>query len=278
MNLKIREHDFGWGKRTYLMGILNVTPDSFSDGGEFNNIESALSQARSMLEHGVDIVDIGGQSTRPGAKEIPIQEELDRVIPIIKALRQASSVPISIDTTRANVASTAIAAGADIVNDISGATSDAEMLSTVARLQVPIILMHMRGTPQTMQQMTEYEDLIGEIYRFFESQIAKAIAIGIQCDRIIIDPGIGFAKNQQQNIELLKRIKEFCNLEVPILIGTSRKSFIGHLLNKNSPKDRVWGTAATCCAAIANGADILRVHDVAEMSDVIKVADAIWRD
>ena len=278
MNLKIREHDFGWGKRTYLMGILNVTPDSFSDGGEFNNIESALSQARSMLEHGVDIVDIGGQSTRPGAKEIPIQEELDRVIPIIKALRQASSVPISIDTTRANVASTAIAAGADIVNDISGAPSDAEMLSTVARLQVPIILMHMRGTPQTMQQMTEYEDLIGEIYRFFESQIAKAIAIGIQRDRIIIDPGIGFAKNQQQNIELLKRIKEFCNLEVPILIGTSRKSFIGHLLNKNSPKDRVWGTAATCCAAIANGADILRVHDVAEMSDVIKVADAIWRN
>jgi dihydropteroate synthase len=278
MNFKIREHDFDWGKRTYLMGILNITPDSFSDGGEFNKIESALSQAKSMLEHEVDIIDIGGQSARPGAKEISVREELDRVIPVIKALRQESSVPISIDTTRANVASEAIIAGADIVNDISGATFDAEMLSTVAQLQVPIILMHMRGNPETMQQMTEYEDLIGEIYRFFESQIAKAIALGIQRDRIIIDPGIGFAKNYQQNIELLKRTQEFCSLEVPILIGTSRKSFIGHILNKNNPKDRVWGTAATCCAAIANGADILRVHDVAEMSDVIKVADGIWRN
>jgi dihydropteroate synthase len=278
MNLTIREHHFNWGKKTYLMGILNVTPDSFSDGGEFNNIESALSQARFMLENGVDIIDIGGQSTRPGAKEISVEEELDRVIPVIKALRQESSLPISIDTTRANVASAAIAAGADIVNDISGATFDLEMLSTVARLQVPIILMHMRGTPETMQQMTEYKDLIGEIYQFFETQIAKAIATGIQRDRLIIDPGIGFAKNYQQNIELLKRTKEFCSLKVPILIGTSRKSFIGRLLNRNNPKDRVWGTAATCCAAIANGADILRVHDVAEMSDVIKMADAIWRD
>jgi dihydropteroate synthase len=277
MNLQIREHHFDWGKRTYLMGILNVTPDSFSDGGEFNNIESALSQARFMLENGVDIIDIGGQSARPGAKEISVEEELDRVIPVIKALRQESSCPVSIDTTRANVARAAIAEGADIVNDISGATFDSEMLSTVARSQVPIILMHMRGTPQTMQQMNEYDDLIGDIYKFFESQIAKAIALGIQRDRLIIDPGIGFAKNYQQNIELLKHTKEFCSLEVPILIGTSRKSFIGRLLNKNNPKDRVWGTAATCCAAIANGADILRVHDVAEMFDVIKMADAIWR-
>jgi dihydropteroate synthase len=278
MNLKIREYNFDWGKRTYLMGILNVTPDSFSDGGEFDNIESALSQAKFMMKHGVDIIDIGGQSARPGAREISIREELDRVIPVIKALRQESSFPVSIDTTRANVANAAIEAGADIVNDISGATFDVEMLPTVARLQVPIILMHMRGTSETMQQMTEYEDLIGEIYQFFKTQIAKAIALGVQCDRLIIDPGIGFAKDGQQNIELLKRTKEFCSLEAPILIGTSRKSFIGRILNKDNPKDRVWGTAATCCAAIANGADILRVHDVAEMFDVIKMADAIWRN
>ncbi|MGL5875094.1 MAG: dihydropteroate synthase [Xenococcaceae cyanobacterium] len=278
MTLKIKQHIFDWGKRTYLMGILNVTPDSFSDGGEFNKIESALSQARQMLNNGVDFIDIGGQSTRPGAEQISLEEELNRVIPVIQALRQESSIPISIDTTRANVASAAIAAGADLVNDISGATFDSNMLSVVAKLEVPIILMHLRGTPQTMQQLTDYEDLVGEISQFFASRIEFAIAAGIKRDRIIIDPGIGFAKNCQQNLELLKRTKEFQKLGVPILIGTSRKSFIGHLLNKSNPKERVWGTAATCCAAIASGADILRVHDVKEMYDVCRVADAIWRD
>ncbi|MGL5881545.1 MAG: dihydropteroate synthase [Xenococcaceae cyanobacterium] len=278
MTLKIKQHIFDWGKRTYLMGILNVTPDSFSDGGEFNKIESALSQARQMLNNGVDFIDIGGQSTRPGAEQISLEEELNRVIPVIQALRQESSIPISIDTTRANVASAAIAAGADLVNDISGATFDSNMLSVVAKLEVPIILMHLRGTPQTMQQLTDYEDLVGEISQFFASRIEFAIAAGIKRDRIIIDPGIGFAKNCQQNLELLKRTKEFQKLGVPILIGTSRKSFIGHLLNKSNPKERVWGTAATCCAAIASGADILRVHDVKEMYDVCRVADAIWRN
>lgn len=278
MSLKIRQQVFDWGKRTYLMGILNVTPDSFSDGGEFNKIESALSQARQMLNNGVDLIDIGGQSTRPGAEQILEDEELNRVIPVIQALRQESSIPISIDTTRANVASAAIAAGADLVNDISGASFDSNMLSVVAKLEVPIILMHLRGTPQTMQQLTDYKDLVAEISQFFASRIEFAIAAGIKRDRIIIDPGIGFAKNYQQNIELLKRIKEFKKLGVPILIGTSRKSFIGHLLNKSNPKERVWGTAATCCAAIANGADILRVHDVKEMYDVCRVADAIWRN
>jgi dihydropteroate synthase len=278
MSLKIREHSFDWGKRTYLMGILNVTPDSFSDGGEFNKIESALSQAKMMLNNGVDIIDIGGQSARPGATEISTEEELNRVIPVIKALRQESSIPISIDTTRAYVANAAIEVGADLVNDISGATFDPEMLPVVARLEVPIILMHIRGTPQTMQKLTDYQDLIGEISQFFEDRISEAIAAGIKRDRLIIDPGIGFAKNYQQNLELLRRTGEFRNLGVPILIGTSRKSFIGHLLDRSNPKDRVWGTAATCCAAIAAGADILRVHDFAQMYDVCRVADAIWRD
>jgi dihydropteroate synthase len=276
-SLKIREHVFNWGQRTYLMGILNVTPDSFSDGGEFNQIEAALSQARKMLANGVDLIDIGGQSTRPGAAQISWEEELERVIPIIKALRQESSIPISIDTTRAKVASAAITAGADLVNDISGATFDSQMLSVVARLEVPIILMHIRGTPETMQKMTDYQDLVGEIARFFQSRIEAAIATGISPDRLIIDPGIGFAKNYQQNIELLKRSNEFRYLGVPILIGTSRKSFIGRILDRDNPQERVWGTAATCCAAIAAGADLLRVHDVAQMYDVCRVADAIWR-
>jgi dihydropteroate synthase len=275
--LVIRDRSFTWGQKTYLMGILNVTPDSFSDGGKFNNVESALAQAKYMIEKGADIIDLGGQSTRPGAEQISLEVELERTIPVIENIRKITSRPISIDTTRAKVAQAAVKAGADIVNDISGATFDSEMLSTVAELKVPIILMHIRGTPKTMQQLTEYRDLVTEIYQFFEQQIEKAIALGIAKSHLIIDPGIGFAKNYQQNIELLQRLFEFSHLGVPILVGTSRKSFIGHILEKNAPQERIWGTAATCCAAIAAGVDLLRVHDVAEMYDVCRVADAIWR-
>jgi dihydropteroate synthase len=275
--LIIRKYSFIWGKKTYLMGILNVTPDSFSDGGKFNTLESALAQAQCMIEQGADIIDIGGQSTRPGAEQISLEEELNRVIPIIKKLRSNTSIPISIDTTRAAVAEAAIKAGADIVNDISGGTFDSQMLPVVAQLQVPIILMHIRGTPQTMQQLTDYQDLIREIYQFLEGQIKKAIALGVDKSHLIVDPGIGFAKNYQQNIELIQRLSEFHSLGVPLLVGLSRKSFIGHLLNKPNPQERVWGTAAACCGAIAFGADILRVHDVEPMYDVCKVADAIWR-
>jgi dihydropteroate synthase len=277
MNLTIREHTFYWGKRTYLMGILNVTPDSFSDGGEFDNLETALGQAQRLIEEGADIIDIGGQSTRPGAEQIAFEEELNRVIPVIKALRKETSIPISIDTTRASVARAAVDAGADIVNDISGGTYDSEMFPVVARLGVPFIMMHIRGTPQTMQQLTDYQDLIAEILQFFEQQIDRAVKVGIERSRIIIDPGIGFAKNYSQNLELLRRTSEFKALGLPILVGASRKSFIGRILNQNDPKMRVWGTAAACCAAIAGSADILRVHDVAQISDVCKVADAIWR-
>jgi dihydropteroate synthase len=275
--LIIREYSFIWGKQTYLMGILNVTPDSFSDGGKFNTLESALSQAKYMIEQGADIIDIGGQSTRPGAEQISLEEELNRVIPVIEKLRSNTSIPISVDTTRAKVAEWAIKAGADIVNDISGGTFDSQMLPVVARLKVPIILMHIRGTPQTMQQLTDYQDLVGEIYQFLAGQIQKAIALGIDKSHLIVDPGIGFAKNYQQNIELLQQLSEFHSLGVPLLVGLSRKSFIGHLLNKPNPQDRVWGTAAACCGAIASGVDILRVHDVEPMYDVCRVADAIWR-
>ena len=219
-NLVLKRNNFtyNWQEKTYLMGILNITPDSFSDGGEFNNIQSALKQAQYMIDNGADIIDIGGQSTRPGSEKITLETEINRVIPIIKAIRKNYSIPISIDTTRATVAKQAIEAGADIINDISGGTFDAEMFSTAAKLEVPIILMHIRGNPKTMQQMTNYQDLIGEIITFFNTQIKRAINNGVARKNIIIDPGIGFAKNAEQNIELFKKLSEFKTLELPILV------------------------------------------------------------
>ncbi|MEH2467202.1 dihydropteroate synthase [Nostoc sp.] len=276
-NLIIRGRCFEWGQRTYLMGILNVTPDSFSDGGEFDTTSAALVQAQALVAAGADIIDVGGQSTRPGAKQITLAEELDRVLSVLQVLRPEISIPISVDTTRAAVARASVKAGADIINDISGGTFDSEMLPTVAELGVPIILMHIRGTPQTMQQQTDYEDLLAEIYSFLARQIGVATAAGIERDKIIIDPGIGFAKNYEQNLEIFRRLRSLTPLNCPILVGASRKSFIGRILNQPDPKARVWGTAAACCAAIFNGADILRVHDVQEMREVSLVADALLR-
>ncbi|MDZ8189437.1 MAG: dihydropteroate synthase [Nostoc sp. ChiSLP02] len=276
-NLIIRGRCFEWGQRTYLMGILNVTPDSFSDGGEYNTTSAALVQAQALVAAGADIIDIGGQSTRPGAKQITVEEELERVLSVLKVLRPEISVPISVDTTRAAVARASVEAGADTINDISGGSFDSEMLPTVASLGVPIILMHIRGTPQTMQKMTDYQDLMAEILSFLHKQIAAATAAGVDRDKLIIDPGIGFAKNYEQNIQIFQELRSLKSLNCPILVGASRKSFIGRILNQPDPKARVWGTAAACCAAIANGADILRVHDVQEMHDVSLVADAIFR-
>jgi len=275
---QVRNQTFDWGDRTYLMGVLNVTPDSFSDGGLFHQPEAAIAQARTLIAEGVDILDVGGQSTRPKAVEISLDEELERVLSIIQAVRQESDVPLSIDTTRAAVAEAAIDAGADIVNDISGATYDAEMLPVVAKLGVPIVLMHIRGTPQTMQQLTDYDDLIGDILAFLKARIDAAIACGVDRSRIAIDPGIGFAKTYTQSLEILRRLPEFRALGYPLLIGASRKSFIGHILNQPDPQQRVWGTAAACCAAIVGKADLLRVHDVKEMKDVCRVADTLFRN
>ncbi len=276
-NWLLQGHSFEWGKRTYVMGVLNVTPDSFSDGGEFNTAADALTQAQQLVAAGADIIDVGGQSTRPGADEISLEEELDRVLPVLQALRQEIAVPISVDTTRSVVAEAAVKAGANLVNDISGATFDPNMLSTVAQLKIPIVLMHTRGNPQTMQQLTHYRDLIGEIYQFLLDRISAATKEGIAPSRLIVDPGIGFAKTYTQNLEILRRLSAFRSLGCPLLVGPSRKGFIGHILNQRDPKARGWGTAAACCAAIANGADILRVHDVKEMREVCQVADAIWR-
>ena len=279
----LRDRTLNWGDRTYVMGVLNVTPDSFSDGGQFNKLETAIQQAHHLTHSGVDILDVGGQSTRPGARQIPLEEEIRRVVPVIEAIRahedeSLASVVISVDTTQSEIARAAVKAGADIVNDISGGTFDAAMLSTVADLGVPIILMHIRGTPATMQQHTDYNDLMGEICSFLERQIENAVAAGISQDRIAIDPGIGFAKSYPQNLAILRQIPLLRPLNCPILIGPSRKSFIGWILQQNDPQERVWGTAAACCAAIAGGAHILRVHDGQAMVDVCRVADAIWHN
>ncbi|MFN6366562.1 MAG: dihydropteroate synthase [Aphanizomenon sp.] len=277
-HLIIRNHCFTWGKRTYMMGILNITPDSFSDGGKFNTTSAALTQAQAMIAAGADIIDIGGQSTRPGAEQVPLEVELERVLSVLELIRPITDVPISVDTTRSEVAKAAINAGADIVNDISAGTFDPQMLPTVASLNVPIVLMHIQGTPQTMQKFTDYENLITDIYNFLSGQITNARLVGIDQNKIIIDPGIGFAKNHQQNLEIFRQLESLKTLNSPILVGPSRKSFIGNILNQPDPKLRVWGTAAACCAAIFNGADILRVHDVQEMQQVTLVADAIYRE
>lgn len=278
----IRDHTLAWGSRTYLLGVLNVTPDSFSDGGQFNTLDQALAQARHLVHNGTDILDIGGQSTRPGSESISQEEEIDRVIPVIEAIRADADdtlrqAVISVDTTRSAVARAAVKAGADIINDISGGTYDRAMLSAVADLGVPVILMHLRGTPATMQQHTDYQDLIGDIYEFLERRIEDAIAVGVKPSQIAIDPGLGFAKTYPQNLEILRNLGKFRELDCPLLVGPSRKSFIGWILDQPDPQKRVWGSAAACCAAIAGGTDMIRVHDGAEMYDVCRVADAVWR-
>jgi dihydropteroate synthase len=280
-SLAIRGKNFEWGDRTYVMGVLNVTPDSFSDGGQFSTVTAAVDRAVQMVAAGVDIIDIGGESTKPGAIPVDIVTELARVIPVIEAIRQdpiINQIPISIDTTKSAVARSAVEAGADLINDVSSGEADPQMFQLVAELQVPYIMMHMRGTPATMQQMTDYQDIISEIITFFETQIDRAIQMGITRSQLILDPGIGFAKTYDQSIELIRQLEQFQVLELPLFVGASRKSFIGKILNQPDPTQRIWGTAAACCAAIANGADILRVHDVAAMVDVSRVADVMFRN
>ena len=267
----------GLGRRTLVMGILNVTPDSFFDGGKFFRLESALEHARRLIREGADIIDIGGESSRPGAQPIPEEEELRRVIPVIRALRQESSVPISIDTYKASVAEAALEAGANIVNDISALRFDGRMVEVVARAGVPVVLMHMRGEPRTMQQNPVYTDVVREIKEFFAERIAFARAHGIE--QILIDPGIGFGKTVAHNLEILRRLGEFRELGCPILIGVSRKSFIGRLCgteeNPLPPSERLEGTIASNVIAVLNGAQIVRVHDVAAHKRALAIVDAI---
>lgn len=259
---------------TLIMGILNVTTDSFSDGGQFMDKEIAVNHALEMVKFGADIIDIGGESTRPGAEPVTMEDELDRVIPIIEGIRTTSNVCISIDTYKADVAEKALATGADMVNDISGLQFDEKMVKVVKEENVPVIMMHIKGTPRNMQQNPDYENLMEEIVAYFQERVEFCHEHGIKNENIILDPGIGFGKRLQDNFELLRELKQISNLGFPVLSGPSRKSFIG--LTLDLPVDeRVEGTAAAVTASILNGAKIVRVHDVKEMKRVATIADNI---
>lgn len=274
--LTLGKYKFDLRKRTLIMGVLNRTPDSFSDGGKFFSEKKALFHIKQMLKDGADIIDIGGESARPGADEISIEEEIKRVIPIVKKISGGINAPISVDTRHAEVAEAALKAGASIINDISGLKNDPDMANIISRYKRSVVLMHMRGIPKTMQKNTKYKSLIKDIIRDLRDSIKIAKRAGIKDDKIIIDPGIGFAKTAEQNLEIIKNLREFEILKKPILIGTSRKSFIGKILDK-LPSDRIFGTVASSVASVLNGADIVRVHDVKEVCDAIKITDAIIR-
>jgi len=262
------------GDRTYVMGVVNVTPDSFSDGGKFYEIDRAVERARELINAGADIIDIGGESTRPLSDPIPLEEELKRTIPVIEAIRDFSDIPISIDTTKAEVARRALAAGADMVNDVSALRFDPEMVKVVAEHGVPVVLMHMLGTPKTMQQNPHYDCLFGEILAFLQERIQFAVKGGVSREQIIIDPGIGFGKTVTHNLRLIRDLDVFNILERPILLGLSRKRFIGAILNR-PVEERELGTAVANTIGIMAGAHIVRVHDVAFQIDAIRMADAI---
>jgi len=261
-------------KRPLIMGILNVTPDSFSDGNLFVNPQRAIERALQMAAEGADIIDIGGESTRPGAATVSAEQELDRIMPVISELVGKTTCALSVDTWKSGVAQAAVAAGVEIINDISGLTFDERMATVAAHSGAGVVLMHTRGTPQTMQADTDYADLIGEIQQFLQNSLQRAVDAGIVEECIALDPGIGFAKTAQHNLNILRNLQEFSVFNRPVLVGSSRKSFIGSTL-KREPDQRLAGTAATVALAVANGASILRVHDVQAMRDVADMAHAI---
>jgi dihydropteroate synthase len=268
------------GSRALIMGVLNCTPDSFYDGGRFFSPEAAIAHGQRLAEAGADMIDIGGESTRPkgvyggGAEPVPAEEEKRRVLPVIEALAKTLDISLSIDTYKAEVAAAAVQAGASLVNDISGFQFDPQMPATVAQLGVPVVIMHTKGSPADMQSNPAYENLLDELYLYFEEQIELARAAGIAEDCLIIDPGLGFGKRVQDNYEILRRLPEFRGLGCPILVGPSRKSFVGKALNL-PPEQRLEGTAAAVAAAVMNGAHLIRVHDVREMRRVATIAELI---
>ena len=262
--------------RPLVMGILNVTPDSFSDGGLYATTEKAVEHALRMEEEGADIIDIGGESTRPGAEPVAEEVEEARVMPVIERLRDLTDVPISIDTYKANIAEKAINAGADIVNDVSALSFDTRMFSVIADSKAHVILMHMQGTPREMQVNPHYEDCVTEVKVFLERRIERCVAQGIDRSRIMIDPGIGFGKRLSDNLDILRRFREFTSLRVPIVLAASRKSFIGMLHDKDKPvEERIGGSLAAAVHGVLNGANIVRVHDVAQTVEAMKVVQAM---
>lgn len=259
-------------RATRIMGVLNVTPDSFADGGRFLRRDDALARARTLVADGADILDVGGESSRPGADEVSQQEELDRVAPVVEALTREVATPISIDTYKPAVARECLGLGARMVNDITG-LADPEMIDVAAAAGAGVVVMHMRGRPKTMQQDTRYDDLVGEILDFLDERAHGARSAGIE--EIFVDPGIGFGKTAEQNFELIRRLDEFTVLGLPILIGPSRKSFLGSLPSALPSEERLEGTLAAVALSIANGASLVRVHDVKETKRVVEVVDAI---
>jgi dihydropteroate synthase len=273
---KISRRSISYGRRTLVMGVLNVTPDSFSDGGQFFSLAGALAHAEQMIDEGADIIDIGGESTRPGSNFVSEEEELCRVIPVIERLANLSA-PISIDTTKPEVARIALEAGAEIVNDISGLRFDHALAEVAAKAKAGLVLMHSRGTPKDMQQMPAMENAVEEVIAGLRESIALAERSGVARQNIAIDPGIGFGKTVEQNLELIVGLNQLAHHlpDLPVLIGTSRKSFLGKLLNGARADERIHGTTATIVAAVLSGAHIVRVHDVKSAVEAIKVADAI---
>jgi dihydropteroate synthase len=263
--------------RPYIVGILNVTPDSFSDGGQFMVLDRALEQARKMAADGADLIDVGGESTRPGAPKVSVEEELERVIPVIDALNRELALPLSIDTSKSEVASEAISAGADFVNDISGLTFDSGMAKAVAQSGAGLIVMHTRGRPDVMQHDTLYEDVVEEVIAALRASIDSALAAGVPLEKIAVDPGIGFGKNVSGNLELLRRVADLNELGRPVMLGTSRKSFLGRVLGQDDPADRLAATLATVALGYAGGARLFRVHDVAAARDAAKTAQAVCK-
>jgi dihydropteroate synthase len=278
-HLKLPSRTLTFGERTLVMGVLNVTPDSFSDGTKFLQPEAAIEHALAMESAGADLLDIGGESTRPGSAETPASEELNRILPVLEALRGRLKIPISVDTRRFTVAEVALRAGVEIINDVSGLKNDPRLAEVAARHRVPLILMHMRGEPRSMQQGPFARDAIKDVLQGLRKSLAVARKAGVAKSQIILDPGIGFGKSYAQNYELLEKLPQLAKLGYPLLVGTSRKGFLGATLARGGkpapPEERIWGTAATVTASILAGAHIVRVHDVPEMVQVAHVTDCL---
>jgi dihydropteroate synthase len=263
--------------KTLIMGILNVTPDSFSDGGEFSTLESAITQAGKMIDEGADMIDVGGESTRPGGARVSAGEEIDRVVPVIEELAKRFGIPLSIDTSKSEVAEAAVRAGAEIINDVSGLRFDPKIAGVAAKYNTGLVLMCLRGTFETMHTSPPVEDILQEVADGFRSSIARANSFDVPFENIALDPGIGFSKTFEQNLELLAKLGKLKSefTVYPILIGTSRKSFMGKILGNAAPHERIGASAVSAAIAVMNGADIVRVHDVRETVEAVKIADAI---
>ncbi len=274
---KLARRSLGYGGRTLVMGVLNVTPDSFSDGGKFFSLDRAVDHAEQMISEGADIIDVGGESTRPGSEFVSEDEELRRVIPVIEKLAPGSSVPISIDTTKPTVARAACEAGAEIINDISGLRFDPALAAVAKSTQAGLVLMHSRGTPKDMQQRPFPEDVFADVVEGLHRSVSIAEQFGVPRESIAVDPGIGFGKSVEQNLEIIRRLRNLSDQfpGLPIVIGTSRKSFLGKLLNGAPSDERLYGTIATVVGSVLNGAHIVRVHDVKAAVEAVKIADAI---